>query len=200
MDMRRLSSAFSIGASATIHQHLLRNRRFRELAAPNRFVDYLPISNRATVRRVRRNGCPWLPTYFTYTRRTLPLLSLALACMRRAHRDNRIWKFKNDINNAPDQRRAHFIKAGPQGAANNRTPRPSFYRMGDPPTFREALVLHLRRFSESYYQLHRSLSLASEWSSGGRIAAYLVDQSVNALPTIIMRTMTPVLRRRPWTR
>ena len=36
-------------------------------------------------------------------------------------------------------------------------PTPAFTEWVDPPTFREALVLHLRRFSESYYQLHRSI-------------------------------------------
>ncbi|WP_238320115.1 hypothetical protein [Sphingobium sp. YBL2] len=36
-------------------------------------------------------------------------------------------------------------------------PVPSFTAWVDPPSFREALVLHLRRFSESYYQLHRSI-------------------------------------------
>lgn len=36
-------------------------------------------------------------------------------------------------------------------------PTPAFTEWVDPPTFREAFVLHLRRFSESYYQLHRSI-------------------------------------------
>ena len=36
-------------------------------------------------------------------------------------------------------------------------PVPSFTDWVDPPSFREALVLHLKRFSESYYQLHRSI-------------------------------------------
>lgn len=36
-------------------------------------------------------------------------------------------------------------------------PAPAFTEWVDPPTFREAFVLHLRRFSESYYQLHRCI-------------------------------------------
>ena len=36
-------------------------------------------------------------------------------------------------------------------------PTPAFTEWVDPPTFREAFILHLRRFSESYYQLHRSI-------------------------------------------
>lgn len=41
-------------------------------------------------------------------------------------------------------------------------PVPKFTDWVDPPSFREALVLHLGRFSESYYQLHRSIIQAGE--------------------------------------
>ena len=56
-------------------------------------------------------------------------------------------------------------------------PVPKFTDWVDPPSFREALVLHLGRFSESYYQLHRSIVRPEEkfdratlqsWTEGRR--------------------------------
>ncbi|KQN05046.1 hypothetical protein ASE85_07735 [Sphingobium sp. Leaf26] len=49
------------------------------------------------------------------------------------------------------------LKRGPKALPTVDRPTPRLNEWIDPPTFREALVLHLSRFSESYYQLHRAI-------------------------------------------
>lgn len=61
-----------------------------------------------------------------------------------------------------DREQREVSKRGRKPAPVVENPMPNTEKWIDPPGFREALVLHLNRFSESYYQLHRAIIKVGE--------------------------------------
>ena len=79
-----------------------------------------------------------------------------------------------------DKKQCASTRRGRKALPIIENPTPAFTEWVDPPTFREAFVLHLRRFSESYYQLHRSIigpgekldrATLQSWTEGRRTPA-----------------------------
>ena len=73
-------------------------------------------------------------------------------------------------------------------------PVPSFTDWVDPPTFREALILHLGRFSESYYQLHRSIIRPGEKFDRATLQSW-VDGRRTPRSTASLELLTRIERR-----
>lgn len=72
----------------------------------------------------------------------------------------------------------HSAKTGPQPAAIEEFPSPLFDRWEDPVSFQASLELHMRRFGESYYYLHRAVIRPDETFDTKTILSWLKGTKV----------------------
>ncbi|MBY5406540.1 hypothetical protein [Rhizobium leguminosarum] len=72
----------------------------------------------------------------------------------------------------------HSAKTGPQPAAIEEFPSPLFDRWEDPVSFQASLELHMRRFGESYYYLHRAVIRPDETFDNKTILSWLKGTKV----------------------
>ncbi len=72
----------------------------------------------------------------------------------------------------------HSAKTGPKPAPIEDFPNPLFDRWEDPVSFQAALELHMRRFGESYYYLHRAIIRPDETFDNKTILSWLKGTKV----------------------